>query len=85
MSFFNPEYKFTCERCGHTWYMTSKDIREAHRAAQNIMSMKAQRFSSISLKKINNLTSQISLLEHTANSDKRCPACGSSKISKEKA
>lgn len=85
MSLFNPEYEFTCQRCGHVWYMTSREIREAHRAAQNIFSLKSRRFGSLSTKKVNNLTSQIALLESTARNDKRCPCCGSRKISKVKA
>lgn len=85
MSFLNPEYKFTCERCGHEWYMTRREISEAHRAKENAAAMRIQRFTTLSTKKTNNLTSQIALLERTAFDDKKCPACGSKKISKEKA
>lgn len=28
MSIFNPEYVFTCEKCGASWYLTKKEIKE---------------------------------------------------------
>lgn len=85
MSFLNPEYKFTCERCGDVWYMTRREISEAHRAKENLFAMRTKRFTTLSTKKTNNLTSQIALLERTAFDDKKCPACGSKKILREKA
>lgn len=84
MSFFNPEYQFTCQRCGCEWYMTKREIKEAHIAARNARSLKIKRTGFHTTKTYNNLTSQIAVLERTAHNDKKCPACGSTQISKTK-
>lgn len=84
MSIFNPEFEFTCNRCHNKWYMTKKDINESHKAAQAAKQLRMKRAGSIRTKTISGLTQQISVLEHTATSDKRCPCCGSSSITKVK-
>lgn len=87
MSIFNsnPEFQFTCNRCHNVWYMTKKEIAESHKAAQTASQLRLKRTGAIRIKTINGLTQQISVLEHTANSDKKCPCCGSHSITKVKA
>lgn len=84
MSLFNPEYRFCCARCGQEWYMTRKEIKEASLARRNAFSLKVRRTGFHTTKTYNNLTSQIAVLERTAHNDKKCPACGSTQISKTK-
>lgn len=78
------EYEFTCNKCGHTWYMTGGEIRSAKAANRSVRVLKIKRFGTVSPKKLTNLSTQIAITEPSANYDK-CPACGSHSVTKSKA
>lgn len=78
------EYEFTCNRCGHTWYMTGSEIRSAKAANRGVRVLKIKRFGTFSSRKLTNLSTQIAITEPAANYDK-CPACGSHSVTKSKA
>jgi hypothetical protein len=82
--FGKSEYEFTCQRCGHTWYMTGGEIRSANAAKRNVNYMKTKRFWTLNMRKANNLSAQIAITEPSASYDK-CPACGSHNITRSRA
>lgn len=75
------EYEFTCNRCGHTWYMTGSEIRSAKAANRSVRVMKIKRFGTVNPRKLTNLSTQIAITEPAANYDK-CPACGSHSVTR---
>lgn len=85
MSIFNPEYVFTCEKCGASWYLTKKEIKECRTNRRMYFSMKSSRIGSLNTKKIHNLTSKMGIIQNQKDLDKKCPNCGSHHITKEKA
>lgn len=84
MSLFNPEYKFTCTTCQHVWYMTKKEIAEAHKNAQAVKQLEWKRRSAVLNSTVRKRTAQIAALQSMGNSDKKCPCCGAHHITKEK-
>lgn len=48
------EYEFTCNKCGHTWYMTGGEIRSARAANRSVRVLKIKRFGTFSPRKLRN-------------------------------
>lgn len=84
MSLLNPEYKFTCKKCGNTWYMTAKDIREEKKGEKEIMLLNTKKGISILPGTVRRIEEEKALLKNKGFSHKRCPACGSQSIQKGK-
>jgi len=88
---FNPEYKFTCKRCGRTWFVSSKEIREQKRLKREINLMKTTANVTkltrlgIPTKKVQRQNAILSAMKLAYSDLKRCPDCHSRKVIKSKA
>ena len=87
---FNKEFKFTCQRCGCTWYATSDEIKQSKKLKKDINLMnatlnitKASRLG-IPTRKVQRQTLVLSEMQQAYNDPERCPDCGSRKVSKSK-
>lgn len=84
MSIFNPEFKFTCEKCGNVWYMSAKDIKESKKNASMVRQLELKQKGAIFAGTKRKIEAQKSLLESKTASSEKCPSCGSRSIKKEK-
>ena len=84
MSLFNPEYKFECQKCGHIWYMTAKDIKEAKKNASMVKQLNVKQNIALLAGTKRKIEAQKSLIENQGPSPDKCPACGSRSIKKGK-
>jgi len=88
---FDTEYKFTCERCGRTWFASSKELKEQKRLKKeiNLMSATANMTKlsrlGIPTKKVQRQNAVLSAMKLTYSDPTRCPDCGSRKVIKSKA
>ena len=88
---FNTEYKFICERCGRTWFASSKELKEQKRLKKeiNLMSATADitKFGRLGVptKKVQRQNAVLSEMKHAYSDPTRCPDCGSRKVIKSKA
>jgi hypothetical protein len=88
---FNKEYKFTCERCGRTWFVSSKELREQKRLKKEINLMNATanmtklRRLGIPTKKVQRQNAVLSAMKLAYSDLTRCPDCHSRKVIKSKA
>lgn len=79
------EYEFKCKKCGSTWYVTDKDIRESREQEANIQRAKLQNNSIIRGKKYTARSAEIARMQNTQRDHDpyKCPNCGSRDIEKD--
>ena len=87
---FDREFKFTCQRCGRTWYATSDEIKKSKKLRKDINLMnatlnitKASRLG-VPTRKVQRQTLVLSEMQQAYNDPTRCPDCGSRKVKKSK-
>lgn len=84
MSLFNPEYKFVCKKCGNTWYLSAKDIKEGKKNAAMVKQLNAKQMGAIFAGSKRKIEAQKAMLQSNSVSYDKCPVCGSHSIEKKK-